>query len=245
MALTKRTGSDISAGGRTRRPVAVSAVWIIATLIALATVASAYQADTYETQVEQAVGLYSDGKYADAIGRLKELVRQEPQRKEAYLWLGKTFLKTTEWDSARQAYESYSQLDPDDAEGPLGVARAYRGLGKMELAKLWYRRALNRRPGDAKIESEMNRPEGTTGPGDSDDTENSDDKKGFWRKGLAGLCGARSSKGAKAVAIIIYALMLFGGAFQHGTTSARLWGDAAVPGALFSALGGNTWRIHI
>ena len=195
-----------------------------------------------EAAVEKAVRLYTEEKYSEAADVLEEWKTRSPDSKEVFVWLGRCRMKLRQYTEAREAYKKYCDLAPEDIEGPTGVARTYRHQGDQELAELWYERALELEPSNAELEDELAQvrrgelgPEpspGGTPQGAAGAAPVQEEKVGFWRQGVAGVCGARNSTGGRVLAVIIFVVMALAGAAQGGVLFAGMYGEAA-PGFAF------------
>lgn len=165
--------------------------------------------NSYESRVEKAVTLHSQGAYLEAGSLLEALIQEHPNNKEAYLWLGHTREKMKKYNEARQAFEKYVQLAPDDAEGPYSIGKTYLLEGNKALAKLWFKRALDIDPGNASIKEDLaltdqDKINDVSEPPSSEPSSRS--FKNLWHQGIAGMCGARKVWWARLIAIILFGL---------------------------------------
>lgn len=74
--------------------------------------------------LQDVVGLYESGKFAQAAGMFQQLSASTPSNAEVWVWLSRARLKTREWDKAVQAMEKAVQLQPANAEYRLLLGRA-------------------------------------------------------------------------------------------------------------------------
>jgi len=74
--------------------------------------------------LQDAIGLYEKGKFAQAASVFQQLSTSAPASAEVWVWLSKSRLKAREWDKAVQAMEKAVQLQPVNAEYYLLLGRA-------------------------------------------------------------------------------------------------------------------------
>jgi len=74
--------------------------------------------------LDEAIRFYEKGEFKQAVNlllRLKNLSQDDP---DVRLWLGKSYLKTGDWDNAVREFEKSTQLKPSDAHSRLWLGRA-------------------------------------------------------------------------------------------------------------------------
>jgi tetratricopeptide (TPR) repeat protein len=170
----------------------------------------------YDARLEKGVDLYSRSKYVEAEVFFSNLAKAVPDRKEAYLWLGHTLAKQGKLPQARAAFQRYSELAPNDAEGLIATARTYDAEGNKDLAKLWYKKAQDRDPDNEQAHQALRQIENgqaanapkTNAPPQS---EPADSPAGFWRVGLAGVTGARTVWWGRAIVLLVMIGSVLGG----------------------------------
>src|SRR5438477_380303 len=74
------------------------------------------------------------GKYADAIRNLKQVIAAYPRVRQAHDELGSDYYELKQYDMAREQYEALQAIDPDDLSAHYNLARIYRRLGMKEKA---------------------------------------------------------------------------------------------------------------
>ena len=74
------------------------------------------------------------GKYADAIRNLKQVIATYPRVRQAHDELGSDYYELKQYDLAREQYEALQAIDPDDLSAHYNLARIYRRLGMKEKA---------------------------------------------------------------------------------------------------------------
>ena len=74
--------------------------------------------------LQDAIGLYEKGKFAQAASVLQQLTISTPSNAEIWVWLSKSRLKARDWDKAVQAMEKAVQLQPANAEYYILLGRA-------------------------------------------------------------------------------------------------------------------------
>jgi tetratricopeptide (TPR) repeat protein len=190
--------------------------WILA--IALLGLGGQLKADAYSDRLERAVSFYSEKHYSEAAALLQSLTESAPDRKDAFLWLGKARFELQDWAAARNAYKKYVDLTPQDVEGPRAVGQTYEKEGNRDLALLWYRKALELEPRNDRLRQSIDRLEAGKSPPppgtSSTQPESATEKTGFWGQGIAGLAGARKVWWGRVLAVAIFAVWLLQGAYQ-------------------------------
>ena len=121
----------------------------------LTCVSSPALADTYDDLLEKGVLQYSDGSYDEALVLFDQIARQNPERKEAHLWMGRANEKLKVNAAAVEAYKKYLAVVPKDTEAMVAIARIYKGQGKSEPALLWLQRALDNEQANGKNEKRI------------------------------------------------------------------------------------------
>ena len=74
--------------------------------------------------LQDAIGLYEKGQFAQTAGVLRQMSASTPSNPEIWVWLSKTLLKIREWDKAVEAMEKAVHLQPADAKNHLLLGRA-------------------------------------------------------------------------------------------------------------------------
>jgi tetratricopeptide (TPR) repeat protein len=74
--------------------------------------------------LQDAIGLYERGKFAQAASIFQQLSVSTPSNTEVWVWLSKSRLKIRDWDRAVQAMEKAVQLQPANAEYHILLGRA-------------------------------------------------------------------------------------------------------------------------
>ena len=77
-----------------------------------------------DTELDRAIRLYKNGEFAVATNVLYSLSRSSPSDSDVRLWLGKSYLKTHQWDKAVGEMEQAVQLQPSNAKVHLWLGRA-------------------------------------------------------------------------------------------------------------------------
>lgn len=212
---------------------------------------------SYDLRLEQGVQLFSDGKFAEAAVFFANLSRVEPQRKDGFLWLGRTLIKTGDVGRAREALRRCYELSPSDIDAPREIARTYEAEGNRELARLWYQRARDSNPNDKATNDALERlastdspeppPASSPTPAPTPTAANpepvSSAPEGFWRTGLAGVTGARTVWWGRVLILMIF----LGGMMQGVANVPRLrQTNPAMPGAAIfvpGLAGGAFWYV--
>lgn len=75
--------------------------------------------------LDEAIRLYEKGEFKQAVNLLQQLRSSSPTEPDVRLWLGKSYLKTRDWDNAVKEMEKAVQLRPSNAQYHLWLGRAY------------------------------------------------------------------------------------------------------------------------
>lgn len=78
-----------------------------------------------QTAAEEATKLAGAGRYADAVQRFQEAVRQEPKNASLHLGLGLAYQALKDYAKAIHAVEAAVRLDPDAANPLYSLALLY------------------------------------------------------------------------------------------------------------------------
>ncbi len=84
------------------------------------------------------VYLIGMGKHEEALPKLKKLIKDHPDDKEAYFKMGVCLGKLKKYKEALDAYKKYNLLSPNDAKAHYNLGILYMDTGKKEEAKKEY-----------------------------------------------------------------------------------------------------------
>lgn len=164
----------------------------------------------------QAVEFYLGKRYEEAKLLLQDVVKANPEQKDAILWLARTRYELREFPAAREAYEQYAKLAPQDAEAYRGIARCYRQENKLEQAKKAYARALSLDPNSISLKQELqeleqpaktaNGESATAPPAAANGSASAPQapNRSFWRSGVSGVTGARDVWWGWVIMILLF-----------------------------------------
>jgi superkiller protein 3 len=113
-----------------RRPVAI----LLIAALAFAACAQLV-AVSVETLLQQAIELFTAGRYDEAIAKLWEVVRRDPASWTAYLYLARSYIAKSSWADALASARKALQLAPSSAEVVPVLADALVGSGRDALAR--------------------------------------------------------------------------------------------------------------
>ena len=214
----------------------------------------------YDSRLEQATDQYAARRYALAAQLFETLTVEEPERKEAFLWLGHARSRLAQWTEACYAYQNYVTLAPHDTEGVRGVARTYAKQGRHDLAQTWYQRALKFEPANQDLRREYAELDPQAMPvqshGRAEATQSGDDARAAmpfsvvslsaWRFGLAGVFGVHAAWWGVAIVLGFYLLIVMR-VIIHVVGAVRLSGVGVPTLTLFGALlmGLGLWHIFV
>jgi tetratricopeptide (TPR) repeat protein len=66
----------------------------------------------FEAALQKGIALYNDGWFGPAAGRFREALTIDPRSPRAYLWLGRTLMRSDQHAEARRALEKVIELTP-------------------------------------------------------------------------------------------------------------------------------------
>jgi tetratricopeptide (TPR) repeat protein len=213
--------------------------------------------DSYDARLEQAIDQYAARQFALAAETFGSLTIAAPERKEAFLWLGHAQSRLAKWTEAGAAYQKYVALSPRDTQGLRGVGRAYAKQDNTELARTWYKRALELEPANQDLLSEyaeLNRqgvPQHAPGQlehkkGDLPAAPFSTVSFAAWPSGLAGIFGLYAERRGIAIALGLY-LLVAARVILHVACSLRVSGAAVPTPILFVSIlvGLGVWHVVV
>jgi len=94
---------------------------------------------------DEGVRLYQRGEFKQAVSLLVKAKVASPDNPEVRIWLGKSYLKTREWDNAIREMEEATQLQPSNPQYHLWLGRACEAKASNTVffkALGWARRLL-------------------------------------------------------------------------------------------------------
>jgi Flp pilus assembly protein TadD len=98
--------------------------------------------------VQKAVELRAAGLFDEAVAKLHEATRRDPENSDLHRELGITFLLDKDWKRARVEMLEALKHDPEDADAHNGLGYALEKLGELEPALEQYRAATHLEPDD-------------------------------------------------------------------------------------------------
>lgn len=100
--------------------------------------------------VEEATELLQEGRFAEAILALRDVIASHPRNPYAYHFLGTAFYETGKLEPARDAYRAAVHLAPDYLGARVALSHVLRQLGDPRGALAEAREALRRFPKDGE-----------------------------------------------------------------------------------------------
>ena len=101
-----------------------------------------------EPMIKEAVELRSQGRLEEAVIRLRELAKLDPENSDLHRELGITFLLGREWRRGRVEMLEAIRNDPTDADAHNGLGYALEKMGNLDDALKEYRTATRLDPDD-------------------------------------------------------------------------------------------------
>ena len=91
--------------------------------------------DPTQELLSQARAFFKQGKYDDAIEKLRRVLISEPMNAESYLILGKIYQNRGEIDQAISQYKTAIFWDNRLVDAPIALGKIYTEKGNCDLAK--------------------------------------------------------------------------------------------------------------
>lgn len=98
--------------------------------------------------VLQAVQLRAKGRLEEAVAKIREAMKLDPENSDLHRELGITFLLNKDWKRARIEMIEAIRHDPTDADAHNGLGYALEKLGDLDAALKEYRMATRLEPDD-------------------------------------------------------------------------------------------------
>jgi len=98
--------------------------------------------------VEEATELLMEGATTEALEKLRDVLKRDPQNSYAFFYLGTTLFELGKMDPARDAYRAAVRLSPNYLGARVGLSQTLRRLGEAEAALEQAEEALRRFPDD-------------------------------------------------------------------------------------------------
>ncbi|MBN1479822.1 tetratricopeptide repeat protein [candidate division KSB1 bacterium] len=102
--------------------------------------------DIIETELKEALQLYSKSYFDDAIEKLENLAERFPHDHRAHSLLGNAYFREKRFEKASSEYERVIDLDPMNEKACENLAIAYAKQGELEKAIYHWERLLNLTP---------------------------------------------------------------------------------------------------
>jgi arylsulfatase A-like enzyme/Tfp pilus assembly protein PilF len=107
------------------------------------------------TMITRAQELVQQRSNDNVVAILEAVIAKDPSVIDAWLMMGNEFSRRRSFGEAVSHYQKALALKPDYDLAVIGLARAYRGLGRAADAALGYRRFLERDPANAEVRFEL------------------------------------------------------------------------------------------
>jgi arylsulfatase A-like enzyme/Tfp pilus assembly protein PilF len=101
--------------------------------------------------IKQASGASAEGRLDDAIARVKEALRADPEIVEAYMLLGNFQKKAGQPAEALASYRRALERDPEHQGALFSLAVAYKDQGRLEEARVGLERARELDPRNGRV----------------------------------------------------------------------------------------------
>jgi tetratricopeptide (TPR) repeat protein len=98
--------------------------------------------------VEEVTELLHEERYREALERLRDILKRDPQNPYAYYFLGVGLFESGELEAARDAYRACLRIAPKYLGARVALAHVLRALGDLREALREGNEALNQAPGD-------------------------------------------------------------------------------------------------
>jgi tetratricopeptide (TPR) repeat protein len=100
--------------------------------------------------VEEASELILEDRYPEAMLKLRDVIKAQPNNAYAYFWLGVAFFETKQLEAARDAYQAAVRVSPDYLGARVSLSHVLRQLGDLKGALAQANEALRRFPKDGE-----------------------------------------------------------------------------------------------
>jgi arylsulfatase A-like enzyme/Tfp pilus assembly protein PilF len=101
--------------------------------------------------IKQASGASAEGRLQDAIAKVKEALRADPEIVEAYMLLGNFQKKAGQAGEAIGSYKRALERDPEHQGALFSLAVAYKDEGRLDEAKVGFERAREMDPRNGRV----------------------------------------------------------------------------------------------
>jgi arylsulfatase A-like enzyme/Tfp pilus assembly protein PilF len=101
--------------------------------------------------IKQASGASAEGRLQDAIAKVKEALRADPEIVEAYMLLGNFQKKAGQAGEAIGSYKRALERDPEHQGALFSLAVAYKDEGRLDEARVGFERARDLDPRNGRV----------------------------------------------------------------------------------------------
>jgi arylsulfatase A-like enzyme/Tfp pilus assembly protein PilF len=101
--------------------------------------------------IKQASGASAEGRLDEAIAKVQEALRADPEIVEAYMLLGNFQKKARQPEEAIASYRRALERDPEHQGALFSLAVAYKDQGRLEEARLGFERARSLDPRNGRV----------------------------------------------------------------------------------------------
>jgi tetratricopeptide (TPR) repeat protein len=98
--------------------------------------------------IEEATELLQEGRYAEALLNLRDVIKADGENPYAFHFLGTALFESKQYEPARDAYRAALRFAPDYLGARVGLSNVLRLLGDAEGALREAKEALRRFPKD-------------------------------------------------------------------------------------------------
>jgi len=101
--------------------------------------------------IKQASGASAEGRLEEAIAKVQEALRADPEIVEAYMLLGNFQKKARQPEAAIASYRRALERDPEHQGALFSLAVAYKDSGRLEEARVGFERARSLDPRNGRV----------------------------------------------------------------------------------------------
>ncbi|MDQ6787132.1 MAG: tetratricopeptide repeat protein [Acidobacteriota bacterium] len=112
----------------------------------------------FQNQQTQAADIkepQAQGKPLPEVSEKLDKAKNEPNNFDAQIQAGKLYLQIKGFDKAQEFFDKAEQLNPIEYGDFVELGNDYSDVGKFEKAEKWYMRALEKKPDDINVRTDL------------------------------------------------------------------------------------------
>ena len=108
-----------------------------------------------QTQAADIKEPQTQGKPLPEVAEKIERAKNEPNNFDAQMQAGNLYLQIKGTDKAQEFFDKAEQLNPKEYENIVKLGNGYFDIGKFEKAEKWYLQALDKKPDDINVRTDL------------------------------------------------------------------------------------------